>query len=232
MAEEVNDGLLCFKKGGSALAYSKRADTAGALIYKGGGWYIEVEFRPRSVTGENSGLSGRWIQEFGKDNTYTGKYWDLADENSTLEWFNKRGEEFEYVTGKKYKSGIIHNWSDGVISEFVFNVNTPWRGYQITGSFQDAIWWDAHGNEIPSSDVEPYNLFVTSYGWNVYVISYTSSGAKIQETLVVRDAENPASTGYWRGFADDGTSITLSGARVVITGDAKEGGKFTLSASL
>ncbi len=60
MAEEVNDGMLCYKKGGSALAYSKKADTAGALIYKTVvvQYYFVVDLAPSKVKWVYSKASG------------------------------------------------------------------------------------------------------------------------------------------------------------------------------
>lgn len=108
-------GELCYKKGGSALAYSKKSSTAGRLIYKGessseSGYYFVLEFGTSNV---------RWVYS---KSSATNKPMYLSAVNGWSVTTN--GVAWNKQTSAKYKSSSVAKGTYDVDHSVNFTLST------------------------------------------------------------------------------------------------------------
>ena len=214
MADETNIGFLCYKKGGSALAYSKIASNNGALIYKGNKrWYIEIELIPNNTNINGSGTGGMYISN---TTTYdaSGYWWKCYDDKSELNISRNSVDLWTQVNQLKWRTVESIDATAGVkIDSFLVSVTTNLANKFMVESFSKLA---------NDGYVVGYN-YITSWAYNFYVTSYYLDGQEIQRTLM------EYSPIYNMITVDGDRSVTIDCLKVTIIKDGDDAGKFKLA---
>jgi hypothetical protein len=217
-------GELCYLKGGSALAYSKIASNNGALIYKNGGWYMEIELVPKTDADDWTGISGKYIST--KNGNYvSGYYWRCYDAGSILSMSQRDDSKrlFTRVTDLKFRTGIIDANAGDTIDLVVPMVTSYLDDDKvILSSFSDVY-------DLDGVYKAGYS-YVTGFGHDIYVTSYSDGGQEIQrERCVWSGRTNPPYPYAWATFKGESGGVSIEIMKLTITKDGADKGKFKLS---
>ena len=219
-------GELCYVKNGSALAYSKIASNNGALIFKGGGWYIEIELVPKTASDAWTGIWGIYISSKSETVDVTGYYrvsgyyWNCYDDKATCNVRNDSAQLFTRVNQLKWRTGVIDANAGDTIDSLDFSVTTFLANKFVTSSLSNNL--HSYGAYYTAG----YN-YVNGFGHDIYITSYSAGGKEIQRERCGYTRTNMPYSYCW-AFTN-GSSVTIDMMKLTITKDGDDAGKFKLA---